>query len=83
MVITERFRTIVQQILTEFSTRMGDFNGALSELERSVTAGLFDITWLDRCPALEPLRDHSRFQVAHEIVEARARRVRDALGIER
>lgn len=76
-----RFATLMSQVLAESLAYFGDHEGALSHVERSVAAGLFDLAWVDRCPVLDVIRQHPRFQAARATVEARARAVADALRI--
>jgi eukaryotic-like serine/threonine-protein kinase len=78
----QRFATIVRQVLAEFLARLDRIDDALVQIDRSVKAGLFDLTWMDRCPVLEPLRDDPRFLAARAEVERRALGVRSALGVD-
>ena len=75
-----RFMTVVLQVLAELEAFRRQLEPALDHLESTVKNGLFDITWLDRCPALEPLRSHPRFAQARAVVAERAREIREALG---
>jgi serine/threonine-protein kinase len=80
MTMPRRLEMLVAQMSAEFLTHCGRLEAAASEVERAVDAGLFDLTWMDRCPVLAPLRSLPRFAAARTIVAERARAVRDALG---
>jgi len=67
-----RQRSFFAQLRAELLLRNGDREEALAALEASVNDGLFDEAWLDRCPALDALRDDPRFARAREEVHARA-----------
>jgi TolB-like protein len=76
-----RRRVFFNQIRTEVASRTSNPDGALSALAAADAAGLFDITWLDRCPLLAPLRTDRRFEEVRAHVADRAAKVRDALGV--
>ncbi len=76
-----RFASLMHQIVAETLCFFGNAPSAMDELERSVGAGLFDLSWVDFCPALAPLRAEPRFATARATVAERARTVLDALRL--
>ncbi|MFO0738777.1 MAG: serine/threonine-protein kinase [Labilithrix sp.] len=64
-----------RQILAEVLSFDGQADEALQSIEKAAELGLLDISWLDRCPLLQPLRPSERFQAAREQVASRARAV--------
>ena len=76
-----RFRALMHQITAEALCHFGDLEGGDSELEAAVRSGLFDLAWLERCPAIEPLRGRPSYAAARAAVAERARTVIDALGL--
>lgn len=75
-------RVLVHQLECEAFAGAGDHADALRALDAAVDVGLHDLTWLERCPALEPLRGDPRFDKALGVVSERAREVRTALGLD-
>ncbi len=73
---------LVHQLECEAFARAGDQAEALQALAAAVDDGLHDLTWLERCPALEALRSDPRFDKALGVVSERAREVRAAIGID-
>ncbi len=69
---SSRHRSFFAQLRAELLLRTGDRDDALAALDASVEDGLFDEEWLDRCPALAPIRDDPRFVRARDEVHARA-----------
>ncbi|WP_437286147.1 protein kinase domain-containing protein [Sorangium sp. So ce406] len=67
-----RRTSFMWQLQAEFAAFLGNAELALEALERSLTDGLFDLSWLDRCPVLEPLRGDARFRAILAEVERRA-----------
>jgi TolB-like protein/Tfp pilus assembly protein PilF len=67
-----RFISLLLQLQTEIHAARGELSAARLYLLRAATGMLIDIEWLDRCPLLEPLRDHPDFAEAHRRVLARA-----------
>ena len=59
-----RLRPLLLQQLCEAHAYAGERDPALDALERAVAAGMFDRTWLERCPLLDPLRSNPRFAAA-------------------
>jgi serine/threonine-protein kinase len=74
-----RRRAFFCQIKAEVLAYVGDVGEMLLSLEESEKAGLFDITWLDRCPLFDPYRADPRFKVVRDKVAARAADVIAAL----
>ncbi|HEV8323581.1 MAG TPA: protein kinase [Myxococcota bacterium] len=72
MVDNARFKTIMHQIACEFLSLRDRAEAALGHLERAVEAALIDIEWMERCPALAPLRGTPRFLEAERKVRRRA-----------
>ncbi|MFO0590559.1 MAG: protein kinase [Polyangiaceae bacterium] len=70
-----RRRSFVYQIEAEVRAfhRQGD--AVIASVERSVSAGLFDLAWMLHCPLLTPLHEDPRFQRLRAIVEARVNEV--------
>jgi TolB-like protein/predicted Ser/Thr protein kinase len=77
-----RRRAFYAVIMAEFSQFLRETEMALAAIEQADESRLFDISWLDRSPTLEPLRTHPRFIAARDRVAARAAEVRAALGVE-
>ncbi|MBX3201088.1 MAG: protein kinase [Labilithrix sp.] len=67
-----RQRAFFAQLRAELLLRTGDRDDAIAAIEAAVRDGLFDEAWLDRCPALDAVRDDDRFARAAEVVHARA-----------
>lgn len=67
-----RLRAARSQFAAELLAFVGDHNAALALVERSVDAGLQDHLWMERCPALAPLRTQPRFRELAVIVARRA-----------
>ena len=69
---SSRQRSFFAQLRAEMLVVNGDHDDALAAVEAAVKDGLFDEAWIDRCPALAPLRDAPRFIRARDEVRARA-----------
>jgi serine/threonine-protein kinase len=75
-------RSAFYAVLTaEFAQFLGETEMALTAIERADACLLIDVSWLDLCPTLEPLRRHPRFVAARASIAARAAEVRGALGV--
>jgi serine/threonine-protein kinase len=61
---TRRAKTLFHQIITEFAVHFGRTERGLEGLEDAVNDGLFDVSWAERCPVLNPIRNEPRFQAA-------------------
>jgi serine/threonine-protein kinase len=68
-----------RQLGAELAAFTGDSERALRAMEDADGVGLIDLTWVDRCPLLEPLRGEPRFQAVRARVAARAREALDVL----
>ena len=70
-----RLRPLVVQKAAEVYGYVGDAEMAIQMIERAITANLFDILWMDRCPVLASARSHPRWAALHAEVAERASRV--------
>jgi len=77
--LNARLRSSRLQFIVETHAYMRDHETALTALQASVDAGLYDILWIDRCPVLAPMRELARFRELGEIVRQRARAIIDAV----
>lgn len=68
-----------RQLAVELSAFVGDHDVALRALDEADALGLIDLTWVDRCPLLAPIRDEARFRAARSRIATRARDVLDVL----
>ena len=76
---TPRRHVFEAQLVVEANLAMNRPDVALDALDLAVSHKLSDITWVDHCPLLVPLRPLARFAAARAPVEERARLVRAAL----
>lgn len=76
-----RLRAARMQFSTELFAHLRDFEAAFSMLEGSVAAGLHDLSWMRRCPALAPLRQSPKWPELLRTVVARAEAVAEALDL--
>jgi eukaryotic-like serine/threonine-protein kinase len=76
-----RRRSFFFQLTTEIWAARGEHEKALEALEESARGRLSDLAWLDRCPVLEPIRNHPRFVAVRGPIAARAKEAIAALGI--
>ncbi len=67
------------QLAAEAAGVARDLDTCIALLLRCSADGLFDLPWLDRCPALAAVRAEPRFAVIRTDVAARAVAVHDAL----
>jgi serine/threonine-protein kinase len=65
----------LNQFKAELACYVGDLGPAWAALAAAVDAGLTDLVWLDRCPALAPLRAEPRFAALRARVDERVRPV--------
>ena len=72
----KRFASLVLQLMTEAMSLIGHTEYALAYLREAASAALLDIHWLDRCPALEPLRAEPAFARLRALVRDRAEVIR-------
>ncbi len=67
-----RRRVFMHQLRAELSGYLGDLPDALDAMERSASAGLVDLLWLERCPLFDALRADPRYVAIHGQVKRRA-----------
>lgn len=70
-----RLYTLFAQLACELLAR-DDLPTAFRVLADAVDAALYDLQWMDACPALAPMRSDLRFQRLRQRVDRRAARVR-------
>lgn len=70
-----RLKTLVLQIGCEIMTFREDHALAFDFLQRATDEALVDVSWIDRCPTLDPLRGDGRFIKARTQVVHRARSI--------
>jgi serine/threonine-protein kinase len=75
-----RVRPLLCQLLAEQYAYVGADEQALAAVEAAAAGTLHDLSWLDRCPTLQRLREHPRFVAARERVAERVRPVLAALA---
>jgi hypothetical protein len=63
------------QVLTEAALLIGHEDIGLEGLDRLNGLGFMDVTWMDRCPLLQPLGNRKRFSVLRAEIGERAARV--------
>ena len=76
---TPRRHMFEAQLVVEATLAMDRPDEAFVALAEAVSCGLSDLTWMDHCPLLVPLRSDARFATARTHVEERARLVVAAL----
>ncbi len=69
---SRRFASFHEQLLAEALALVGATRPALAAVQRAVDAALVDVDWIDRCPALAPLRSEPEFGALRERVRIRA-----------
>jgi serine/threonine-protein kinase len=69
--LSPRFASLLCQLAAEQFCLRGDTEQALRYLQRAADVSLIDLEWMDRCPALAPLRALSGFTDARRKVRAR------------
>jgi serine/threonine-protein kinase len=75
-----RFRTFLLQITTELLGERPETSAlALTRLAEGIDNGLIDLAWIDRCPALSPLRSEPTFATLRARVAERVRPILAAL----
>lgn len=74
-----RFRPHLLQLVTELAVVSGERARAWATLEAAVAAELFDVSWMEGCPALAGLRGELAFAPLLARVQARAAPVVEAL----
>ena len=63
----------------EVAAFLGDAEGTVGAVERSVDAGLIDRLWLERCPLLDFVRSDARMVEAQATLQVRAEGILAAL----
>ncbi|MEO7113675.1 MAG: protein kinase [Polyangiaceae bacterium] len=76
-----RRRSFFFQLITEIWTASGENEKALDALEDSARGKLSDLAWLDKCPVLDPIRNHPRFVAVRDPIAARAKEAIAALSV--
>ncbi|HEY1957729.1 MAG TPA: protein kinase [Polyangiaceae bacterium] len=71
--LTQRARVFWNQLSAEVRLFAGQM--PLDDVKRAVELGLFDISWMDGCPLLEPLRREPELAALRATVAARAQSV--------
>jgi len=74
-----RRRAFVGQMISEAAAYNGDIQTALAMLEFSISNGLIDLHWMDKCPLFDDVRADPGFKPLRAIVKQRADGVLDAL----
>jgi serine/threonine-protein kinase len=77
--LSPRFHGVLCQIRAEIRLGLREDDAGLRLVEEAVTSGLVDITWMDRCPLLAPIRARPEFPVLRTQVARRAETVLRAL----
>ena len=68
-----RFACITRQLATEALAILGKRERAFEQLDKALGLGvLIDADWIERCPALDTLRDEPRFQEVRRAVRSAA-----------
>jgi len=75
----QRRRAFVAQLVAEAAGFSGDIATALDQIELSISFGLFDLHWLDKCPLLDEVRSAPRFTELRARIKRRADAILDAL----
>jgi serine/threonine protein kinase/tetratricopeptide (TPR) repeat protein len=68
------------KVYAEVLAYVFDVDGAVRAIETAAKAGLFDLSWTDGCPLLEPVRHDPRFASLRAQIADRAAKVSAALG---
>jgi eukaryotic-like serine/threonine-protein kinase len=66
-----RFASVALQILAEGAMLAERPDEAMAAITQATGLVLADLTWIDRCPLFEPLRERPEFKAARTIVAAR------------
>ncbi|HEX7841322.1 MAG TPA: hypothetical protein VF469_27780, partial [Kofleriaceae bacterium] len=70
-----RMQIMGLQLMAELSIVAGHPDLGLRALRRAAEAGLIDITWLDRCPLLQPFAGDPRWRAVRDEIARRAARM--------
>lgn len=79
---TTRAKTFFSQLRAEARGYCGMRELCVESILAAVDSGLFDSPWLERCPALECVRELPEIVKVRALVESRARAVRSALRVD-
>jgi TolB-like protein len=74
-----RLRAAQGQVVAETMARGGYLDRAMQSARAAVEAGLTDVQWMDRCPAIASLRTHPEWPGMRNLVAHRASKLRAAL----
>jgi serine/threonine-protein kinase len=77
-VSSPRFTSLLCQLATEMLGLVGHAELALTYFQRAADTALIDLEWIDRCPALEPLRALPGFSEGRRKVLARVEAIWNA-----
>ncbi|CAN5522765.1 hypothetical protein BH09MYX1_BH09MYX1_15370 [soil metagenome] len=69
--VAPRHRCMMHEVAAEYFAKMDDRESALHHLSQMQRLPQTDLLWLDRCPALDGLRDDPRFAETRAAVAAR------------
>jgi serine/threonine-protein kinase len=69
----------LRQIAAEMLAFTGRDDSALQKIVEAEALGLIDLTWMDRCPLLAPMRSSPAFEAVRDRVAARAKETMDVL----
>jgi eukaryotic-like serine/threonine-protein kinase len=72
MPIIPRRRTLLLMVAAEHLAAIGSVDEAFVHMQAAADAALVDVLWLDRCPALDEIRDDPRFGRIRAAVALRA-----------
>jgi TolB-like protein len=75
-----RLRTIAWQLAAEVFAFAGDAERTAHAITQAVASNLFDLSWLDRCPLLDPLRAEPWLVPLRACVAARVQPIVEALS---
>lgn len=73
-----RFRSFFSQMQVEIACTLGQLERACDALATADAQGLIDLAWIDRCPAIDPIRDRPAYARARESIARRAAAARAA-----
>jgi serine/threonine-protein kinase len=74
-----RRTTYIAQLRCEMAASLGRYDRVLALIAQLAQTGLFDVSWLRRCPLLDPVRKDPRYTESLGLIQARADEVLTAL----
>jgi hypothetical protein len=74
-----RLEAVARQMGAEVYCSIGWYDLAFEQIDKTIAAGLFDVSWMDACPVLGPLRTDPRWAERRDVVARRAAAVLAAL----